>query len=145
VEPIITDYRLELIDIEHHRTPRGWVLRITVDKDGGVTVDDCVRLSREAGYLLEIEELIGHPYHLEVTSPGLERPLKTLEDFGKYIGRKVVVKTATLFRGRRNFKGILQGAHGAIVHLEGGGEVWEIPFSSITQAKLIYELPRRTK
>ena len=144
VEPIVTDHGLELVDVEHHRSPRGWVLRITIDKEGGVTLNDCTKLSRETGYILEIKELIGYPYQLEVTSPGLERPLKTPADFGKYIGRKVAIKTSILLRGRKNFKGTLQGAQGETVHLEIGGELWEIPFSTITQAKLIYEFPNKT-
>lgn len=142
-EPIVTEHNLELVDIEHHRDSRGWVLRITLDKENGVTLDDCTKISKELGTILEVRDVISYPYHLEVSSPGLGRPLKTLRDFEKHLGRKVAIKTSALLNGRRNFKGTLQSIQDGNVYLDIEGNSWEIPFTTINQAKLIYEFPEK--
>src|SRR5512139_3158467 len=92
VHPIL-DEGMELVDIEYRRESKGWVLRITLDKEGGVTLDDCSRISHEVGMNLDIEDLIQNPYTLEVSSPGLNRPLRGEKDFMKYRHRLIKVKT----------------------------------------------------
>jgi len=143
-EPIIKELNLDLVDIEYFPQRGRGIVRITIDKDnGGVTLDDCTKVNREVGYILEIKDLFFHPYQLEVSSPGLERPLKTLGDFEKFLGRKVSLKTSDLLNGKRNFKGTLKQVQNGTVLLEMDGGLWEIPFGLVRHAKLVYEFPEK--
>ena len=139
--PLLDAEGFSLVDVEYKRERGGWVLRVFIDKEGGVTLDDCARVSREFGQLLDVEDIIPTSYQLEVSSPGLDRPLKKEEDFVKYSGRKVRIKTKEQVSGRRNFKGALLGCtEGKVmVKVEGSG-VFTIPFSAILKANLEIEL-----
>ena len=142
VQPILQDYSLELVDVEYLRERSGWIVRITIDKEGGVTLGDCTTVSRELGFLMEIKEVIEHPFNLEVSSPGLNRPLKTEKDFERFAGRKVTIKTAEPLDGRRNFQGTLRSFKNGHVTLDNQEKTWRIPFEAIAKAKLIYEFPQ---
>jgi ribosome maturation factor RimP len=145
VDPILDDFGLECVDIEFKREGQGQVLRIFIDKPDGVSLDDCVSVSREVSAILEVEDPISKAYRLEVSSPGLDRPLKKVEDFERFSGQLVRVKTYTLIdpdeRGhkRKTFKGKLLGpAEDGIRILQTdkeGGEVI-IPFGEIAKANL---------
>ena len=138
-EPILQSQGLELVDLEYQREAQGWVLRFTIDREGGVTVEDCAEVSRELSAVLEVRDPIGNPYVLEVSSPGLTRPLKRPEDFNKYRNHLVKVKTFEPVEGRRNFKGILLGLEDDKVRLEMEGQAYEIPFRGIAKANLEFE------
>ena len=140
VEPILQSQGTALVDLEYQRESRGWVLRIYIDQEGGVTVEDCAEVNREVGATLEVRNLIANPYVLEVSSPGLTRPLKKAEDFIKYQTRLVKVKTAKPIEGRRNFKGTLLGLEGERVRLMVEGRIYEVPLQGITKANLEIEL-----
>jgi ribosome maturation factor RimP len=140
VEPILQSQGKELVDLEYRRESQGWVLRIYIDREGGVTVEDCAEVNREVGATLEVRNLIANPYVLEVSSPGLTRPLKKAEDFIKYQTRLVKVKTAKPIEGRRNFKGTLLGLEGERVRLMVEGRIYEVPLQGITKANLEIEL-----
>jgi ribosome maturation factor RimP len=143
-EPIIKELNLDLVGIEYLPQRGRGIVRITIDKDnGGVTLDDCTKVNREVGYILEIKDLFFHPYQLEVSSPGLERPLKTLGDFEKFLGRKVSLKTSDLLNGKKIFKGTLKQVQNGTVLLEMDGGLWEIPFGLVRHAKLVYEFPEK--
>jgi len=118
-------------------------LRILIDKKQGVTVDDCTLVSREFGQLLDVENIIPTSYRLEVSSPGLDRPLKKEADFITYTDKRVRIKTRDPIAGRRNFKGDLIGcAEGKVTVRVEGNEVFVIPLSSILKANLEPELNR---
>jgi ribosome maturation factor RimP len=138
-EPILQSQGLELVDLEYRREAQGWVLRFYIDREGGVTVEDCAEVSGELGAVLEVRDLIVNPYVLEVSSPGLTRPLKKPEDFNKYRNRLVKVKTSEPIEGRRNFKGVLLGLEDDKVRLEMEGQSYEIPFRGIAKANLEFE------
>jgi len=140
VEPILQSQGRELVDLEYQRESQGWVLRIYIDREGGVTVEDCAEVNREVGTNLEVRDLIANPYVLEVSSPGLTRPLKKAEDFIKYQTRLVKVKTFKPIEGRRNFKGTLLGLEGERVRLMVEGRIFEIPLQGIIKANLEIEL-----
>ena len=140
VEPILQSQGRELVDLEYQRESQGWVLRIYIDQEGGVTVEDCAEVNREVGTTLEVRNLIANPYVLEVSSPGLTRSLKKAEDFIKYQTRLVKVKTFKPIEGRRNFKGTLLGLEGERVRLMVEGRIYEIPLEGITKANLEIEL-----
>jgi ribosome maturation factor RimP len=93
VLPLLEEMNLELVDIEYRREPHGWVLRFFLDKEGGITLDDCAAASRQISSLLDVEDIIPTAYSLEVSSPGLERPLKKRADFERFIDHQVKIKT----------------------------------------------------
>ncbi|HUL36358.1 MAG TPA: ribosome maturation factor RimP, partial [Thermodesulfobacteriota bacterium] len=102
--PVLFDEGIELVDVEYRRESRGWVLRLYLDKKGGVTLDDCTRISQEVGRSLDVEDLIQTPYTLEVSSPGLTRRLRTEKDFMKHQGGLIKVRTIQPIGNRRQFK-----------------------------------------
>ena len=139
-DSILSGEGMELADLEYRRERNGWVLRIYVDKEGGVNLDDCSRVSHEIGRRLDVEDIIEHPYTLEVSSPGLNRPLRNEKDFFKYRGRVIRVKTFDPIEQRRQFKGRLRGVVDNKIEMEiDKGEI-HIPLSNIAKANLEIEL-----
>lgn len=148
IDPILQGFGLELVDLEYKHEGRDWFLRIFIDKPGGVTLDDCAEASREVGAVLEVEDLIRTAYRLEVSSPGLDRPLKKLEDYGRFAGRLVKVKTFESLdpdqRGhaRKTFSGVLLGVEEDRIRIEQQdkkGGIVEIPFAGIAKGHLEFE------
>jgi ribosome maturation factor RimP len=144
-EPILINERMELVDIEYRRESRGWVLRLYLDKEGGLTLDDCTRISQEVGRTLDVEDVIETPYTLEVSSPGLTRRLKTEKDFMKYRGSLIKVKTVGPIENRRQFKGKLLGVSENRIEMETDGGIFQIPLSNVGKANLEFEgkVPRK--
>lgn len=143
-EPLVASEGLELLDLEFLREPSGWVLRLFIDKPGGtVGVDECALASRAVDKALDVEDFIPHEYALEVSSPGLNRPLKKIEHFQQAVGQKVKLKTyAPLFEPpRKNFVGTLTSVlpQAVVVEVEGAGP-FTVPFKDIAKAHLEPEL-----
>jgi len=138
-DPIVSDEGMELVDVEYRRESRGWVLRLYLDKEGGVTLDDCTRISQEVGRTLDVEDFIQIPYALEISSPGLTRPLKTEKDFLKYRHSLVKVKTLDPIQSRRQFKGRLLGVSANQIEMEVEGRIFQIPLSNVVKANLEVE------
>ena len=136
IDPILFQQGLELADIEYRRESKGWVLRLYLDKEGGVTLDDCTRVSQEVGRNLDIEGFIQAPYTLEVSSPGLTRSLKTEKDFIKYCYHWVKVKTFDPIENRRSFKGRLLGVSENKIEIESDGGIFQIPLNNVAKANL---------
>lgn len=143
--PVVEDHGLELVEVEYQREGRDWFVRIFIDKIGGVTLDDCADLSREVDDLLEVEELITHAYRLEVSSPGLDRPLKQASDYQRFAGEPVKLKTYESLdpdgRGhkRKTFTGLLAGIEGQTVKIEQTdrkGGIVELQLTQIAKANL---------
>ena len=134
--PLCESEALELVHTEFQREVNGWVLRIYVDKAGGITLEDCALVSRQLGDLLDVGMEDIWPYSLEVSSPGVHRPLSKLSDFEKYQGCPAVIKTKVSIEGRKNFKGILKGNYGDTVHLLLEDKIVTIPFQEIVRARL---------
>jgi ribosome maturation factor RimP len=134
--PLCESEGLELVFIEFRRESAGWVLRIYIDRDGGVTLDDCAQVSRQLGDLLDVGLENIWPYHLEVSSPGERRPLGKLSDFVKFSGRLAVIKTREPIEGQKNFRGILKSKNGDSVHLLMEDKTVTIPFQEIVKARL---------
>ena len=147
VAPLLQDLGLELADCEFKKVGRGYALRVFIDKPGGVNLDDCPDVSRELSVLLDVEDCIPGRYTLEVSSPGLDRPLKRREDFVRFKGKLAMVKTAELHpddRGsmRKTFLGIINDVSGDSVRLtlREGGITATIPLDMIAKAHLEFEL-----
>jgi len=136
VEPILESQGFELVDLEYQRESRGWVLRIYLDREGGVSLDDCAGISHEVGAVLEVKDLIPSAYILEVSSPGLTRPLKKPEDFNKFRNQMVKIKLYEPLDGRKNFKGTLLGLEEDRVRVEVEQQVYELPLQRIAKANL---------
>ncbi|HUJ88742.1 MAG TPA: ribosome maturation factor RimP, partial [Syntrophorhabdales bacterium] len=117
-----------------------WLLRIYLDKDGGVTVSDCERVSREVERLLDVEDIIDHPYTLEVSSPGLTRPLKKKKDFERYRGKHCKIITSSLLESRNEFRGEIAEVTEEGVEIRAKMGIHTIPFCAIKKAHLEFEL-----
>ena len=141
IEPILLTEGMELIDIDYRQESRGWVLRFYIDKEGGLTLNHCSRVSTQIGYLLEVKDLIPHRYTLEVSSPGLNRPLKREKDFKTYVGEMVQVKTSQPIDQRRNFTGKLLGYKEGEIMIGSDNQEFLIPISCISKANLQYQFP----
>lgn len=138
VEPIVREFGLELIACQWGTDPSGRALRILIDREGGVTVGDCQTISREVETVIEVEGLVGDRYHLEVSSPGLNRPLVKEEDFSRFAGKTAAVKTSQPIEGRRNYKGLLKGLGEGQVVMEIDGKEYRIPLGLIEKAHLVF-------
>ena len=140
IEPVLIGEGLELVDVEYKKEGKNWVLRIFIDKEGGVTVADCQKVSHLTGDLIEVEETIATPYSLEVSSPGLDRVLKREKDFLKFKGRKIRLHSLSPIDNRRKFIGILADFKDQTVFLELDGKLLEIPLRQVGKANLVIEL-----
>ena len=124
IQPILKDLGCELVDLEYQQEQRGWVLRVFLDKDGGINLDDCAKASREISSLLDVENLISTAYNLEVSSPGIERPLKKASDFERFVGQLAKIKTLDAIdpdetgKNRKTFVGTLSGFEAGDVSLK---------------------------
>jgi ribosome maturation factor RimP len=129
----------ELVDVELGGTPRGLIIRVLVDKPGGVSVEDCARISRAVGHDLDVTEAIQGRYTLEVSSPGIDRPLKRREDFERFAGEEAEVVTVEKIGEQRDHRGRLAGFDAAtdsvMLMLESGSTV-AIPLGAIRRARL---------
>ena len=139
VTPIINENRLELVDIEYKKEGPNWFLRIFIDKEGGVTVDDCTRISRYIEDLIEVEEVVPSSYVLEVSSPGLDRPLKKEKDFLRFKGKRAHVTTYTPIHQQKSFKGTIRDFQEDVLFLDVDSQPVEIPRNQIAKAKLEVE------
>jgi ribosome maturation factor RimP len=131
---------VELVDVEYLSERGRWILRIYADREGGITLDDCAMVSREIGDLIDVKDIIPHEYVLEVSSPGLNRPLKKEKDFKRAVGRKIRVKMHAPVEGRRNFTGYLKEFRDGTLHLECIGLSASLPRQDVEKANLVYEL-----
>ena len=138
-EPVVTAEGMDLVEAEYGNEGGGLTLRLYIDKEGGVTLDDCSNISGQVGQLIELNDLMLHPYTLEVSSPGLNRPLKKEEDFVKYEGKLVRLKVRNPVDGRRNFRGRLLGYEQGTVTIDVGDEIVSLPFNEIRKANLVHE------
>lgn len=139
-EPILTDRGLELVDVECRREARGQIVRVLVDREGGVDLESLAKLSRELSDHLDVGDVIEGAYTLEVSSPGINRPLRTADQFRRYVGKKVRVRTWAPVGGRRNFTGRLADVSDLAVRVEvEGGDEISIPFPEIERANYEHE------
>ena len=133
----------DLVAVEFQREPSGWVLRVFLDNlsgAAGVSIDDCTRASRDLSAALDVADLIQQHYSLEVSSPGLERPLVKEKDFQRFAGRRARVRMRSPIGGRRNFAGTLRGAEGGRISIECEGQSWQLPLAEVAKANLEVEL-----
>ena len=139
IEPTVTEHNIELVDVEYIKAGKVWILRVLIDKKQGVTVLDCQKLSREIEDLIEVHELISDPYTLEVSSPGIDRPLKNEADFLRNKDKQIQLKTYAPIDGRKNFSGMILDVEDKILLLRYMDDCLELELANIAQAKLVIE------
>ncbi len=140
-EPLVEHFGCELVEVEFATGRGARVLRVYIDKPEGITLGDCTNVSRELSAVLDVEDPVPGSYSLEVSSPGLDRPLVKEKDFQRVIGDKVNIKTKTPLDGRKNFKVTIEGVEGgAVTVLDAEGRRWAIEFDNIDKARLEFEL-----
>ena len=147
IDPICRAHGVELVDVRYLREPGGAVIRVIIDRDqpevemgSGVSLEDCTGVSRDVSTALDVHDdiLPSGGYRLEVSSPGLERPLVKLSDFERFSGREVKVRTRTPIGKQRRFHGLLLGVEGTNIELNQDGQVLSIPHEDIAKANLVY-------
>jgi ribosome maturation factor RimP len=165
LEPPIEGAGLELVELQWNREPEGWVLRVFIDRpagpqvpgpgngpgDGGdegnddasvfesmyVSHEDCERVSRDLSATLDVADAIHHAYRLEVSSPGIDRPVRRERDFVRFSGQEAKIRTADPVEGRRNFSGVLRGAKDGQVQIDCEGKLYQLPIAVIVRANLV--------
>ena len=127
---------MEVVEVElrPEGSRRGRVLRLYLDKHGGLNIEELGRVSRQLSELLDTQDIVEGSYTLEVSSPGINRPLKKPEHFQRFIGKRVRVRTGDMIEGRRSFLGILNEVTGEKIKIEVEGKQYEIPFSMIEKS-----------
>ena len=147
VEPAVNAAGYDLVELEFRREPHAFVLRVFIDLleaevavTGGVSVDDCALASRTISAALDVADPIRTRYALEVSSPGLDRPLRRESDYRKFAGRRARIKLHDPIEGRRNFLGVIRDATDGIVTIEADGREFALPLAAIVKAHLEYDL-----
>lgn len=136
IESLCKTEGLELVHLEYQREAGGRILRLFIDRPGGVTLDDCVHISRQSSDLLDVYLENTGPYSLEISSPGPNRPLGKKFDFNRFKGSRVKIRTAQSIDGQKKFKGVLMGISEEIVKVSVDGKTACIPYQEIIMARL---------
>lgn len=140
IASILSDRALELVDIEFHTSGKRWLLRVYIDKQRGVTIEDCEYVSRELSRILDVNDLIEHAYTLEVSSPGLTRALKKKEDFTRARGKKCRIIANRQVEGKLEFSGIIADVTDDEVVMQEKIGMFTIPICAIKKAHLEFDI-----
>jgi len=138
VEPVVEGLGYEVVDIEYRPHPTNGLLRIYIDGPNGIQLEDCQTVSHQISSLLDVEDPIPGQFNLEISSPGMDRPLRKVADFERFTGEVVKVKlTVPTLEGQRNFTGTLMGIKNEEVILEMDGETHYLPLDTIDKARIV--------
>ncbi len=140
IGPVVSAMGYELVGIEYHGRGQSGLLRVYIDHERGITLDDCSAVSHQVSGLLDVEDPIVEHYDLEISSPGLDRPLFGRADFERFTGRQAKVTLHAKLEGRRRFTGVLGGVDGDALLMEVEGEALRLPLDQIDSARLAPEL-----
>jgi ribosome maturation factor RimP len=135
--PVLAEHAAELVDLQFVHEHGQWILRFFLDKENGITLDDCAVISEHVGRILDATDVIKQRYSLEVSSPGINRPLKKEADYQRFLGERVDVTLYAPLNGRRHFKGKLQSVSAGVVVLEAEPQqVFALPLADVAKANL---------
>jgi ribosome maturation factor RimP len=142
LEPVVEGLGYELVGIDYKPNPKHGLLRIYIDQECGITVDDCARVSHQISGVLDVEDPVSGHYLLEVSSPGLDRPLFKASDYQKFAGSQVKISFVGTWQGKRKLVGVIAGVddEGKTVKINDPDGIIEIPFDQIGKANLIAEI-----
>lgn len=139
LEPVVVDMGYELVGIEYHPASGQALLRVYIDKPEGIDVDDCARVSHQVSGVLDVEEPISGEYMLEVSSPGLDRPLFKPNDYSRFAGERIRLRLRGMVNGRRKHHGTLLGLEDGEVLIEEEGEQVRVPLLEVDRAHVELE------
>jgi ribosome maturation factor RimP len=137
IEPIVEGLGYECVGIEYHPHPRHGLLRIYIDSENGILVDDCSKVSHQVSGALDVEDPIPDNYQLEVSSPGADRPFFKISQFERFKGSTVQVNLFKAIGGRKRITGLIEKVEEEIITLNENGQTFEVPFSAISKARLV--------
>lgn len=149
IDPVVRAHGAELVDFEL-KNEAGWVLRVYVEKLGAsaermttkqaaIDLDLCANIARDLSPALDVADPVPHRYHLEVSSPGVERPLKTAADFTRFAGEKAKVKLRNAVHGQKVLVGVLGPVNDGVVDLADGSRTFQFPLDDVLAARLVFE------
>ena len=138
-EPVLSSLGLELVDVEFEGSGRARTVRVTVDRDGGVDLDTLAEATRPVAEAFDAADAVSGPYNLELSSPGLERPLRRPADFRRFVGTTISLKTHDPVAGARRHRGLLADADDAGIGLEVDGEHRRFSYDAIASARTVFE------
>jgi ribosome maturation factor RimP len=136
LEPHLREQGYELVEVELGQQGNRKILRVYMDREGGVTLDDCAAVSQLLSPILDARDFVGGAYVLEVSSPGIDRPLRKAKDFERYIGERIRLKAHTPVNGRRQFKGMLTGFRDGLLAMDCDGTTYKIHIQNVLKANL---------
>lgn len=136
VTPELNEQGYELVEVAYVPGARGRVLRLYIDRESGVTLDDCQRVSRVVSNLLDRLDFIEERYVLEVSSPGFDRPVRKASDFERFKGERVKLVLETAVSGRKRINGVLQGYQDGLVRVDSEGTIYEVHIEDLKKANL---------
>ncbi|NKB33428.1 MAG: ribosome maturation factor RimP [Pseudomonadales bacterium] len=139
IEPTVSAFGLELWGVELIQQGKYSLLRIYIESEDGITIEDCEKVSRQVSALLDVEEPIAGEYTLEVSSPGLDRPLFAAKQFEQYTGSEVSLRMRSPVDGRRKFKGIIIGVRESVIDLQVDGSDFELDHRNVEKANIVFE------
>ncbi len=139
LEPTVRGLGYELLGIERIRSRGAQLLRLYIDQSTGISAADCERVSRQVSDVMEVEGVIRGEYTLEVSSPGIDRPLFTLEQHRRFVGERIAMRLRSLYEGRRRFQGVLVEIDDDHLVVDLGGEIFRVPFRLVERSRLATE------
>lgn len=141
IEPVLSSLGFCLVDCEYTNEQGWWILRLYIERpEGNVTLDDCVNVSRSLEGVLDVENVVPNRYSLEVSSPGLNRPLRKKADFEKFKGKMARFSTVEPINGRGNYFGTLLGINGEDILINVDGTEYKVPLNMVAKARLEYKI-----
>jgi len=136
--PVVESMGFELVGVEFSSSDHHGHMRVYIDKEGGINLEDCTEVSHQLSAILDVEDPVQVAFDLEVSSPGLNRPLFKVADFAKFVGEKVKIKLAIPQNNRRNFKGVITAVEGDVIELDIDDERFKLSFNSVAKANLVF-------
>ena len=143
LDPLCEAEGMELVHIECQREAGGRILRLYIDKPGGVTLDDCIHISRQSSDMIDVYLEDTGPFNLEVSSPGQNRPLGKKRDFDRFKGKRVNIKTTSPVGGKKKIHGVLLGISEDVVKVSMDDQIVDIPYNEIVKARLAENIPNK--
>ena len=139
IEPIVEGLGYECVGIDYNPHPKHGLLRIYIDSESGIQLEDCSKVSHQISGVLDVEDPIQGNYQLEISSPGADRPFFKANQFQKFIGSIVLVNLFKAIDGRRKISGLIKRVEGDIITLQEGDQIHEVPFNTMSKARLVPE------
>lgn len=136
IEPELNELGFELVDVDYIQDGGSFILRFYIDQEDGINVDHCAEASRMISAVMELNDFVGGHYMLEVSSPGIERPVRKPADFQRFAGETIKIKTVTPIEGRKRYKGTLKGIKDGLIEIDVDGTIHTIHIENIKKAKL---------